>query len=178
MHDIFCISIGDWKFHYHSRFHFLLQIFVWDVDGWGIQTCRSLQTPDGVMTLAPSDTHIQFHKDQTCFLLVHETHLAIYEAEELTCLKQVCCALLLYVVFVWVGMVLFAGSFMLITRNMFCFLLTVVSNKFSSYLPSNILMRLSDGVHQLCGWNIVHTWSFKSWSTVPDIIHCIPSSYY
>ncbi|KAH9798970.1 Topless-related protein 1 [Citrus sinensis] len=64
------------------------QIFVWDVDGWGIQTCRSLQTPDGVMTLAPSETHIQFHKDQTRFLLVHETHLAIYEAEELTCLKQ------------------------------------------------------------------------------------------
>lgn len=64
------------------------QIVVWDVDGWEIQTCRSLQTPDGVMTLAPSDTHIQFHRDQTRFLLVHETHLAIYEAEELTCLKQ------------------------------------------------------------------------------------------
>lgn len=64
------------------------QIVVWDVDGWGIQTCRFLQTPDGVITLAPSDTRVQFHRDQTRFLLVHETHLAIYEAEELTCLKQ------------------------------------------------------------------------------------------
>ncbi|KAJ4707838.1 Protein TOPLESS [Melia azedarach] len=64
------------------------KIFVWNVDRWGKQKCRFLQIPDGKKQIAPSDTHIQFHQDQTRFLLVHETHLAIYEAKELNCLNQ------------------------------------------------------------------------------------------
>ncbi|KAL5853179.1 hypothetical protein ACOSQ3_008297 [Xanthoceras sorbifolium] len=64
------------------------QISVWNVDGWEKQKCRFWQMPEGKMPVARSDTFIQFHLDQTRFLVVHETQLAIYEAKELQCLLQ------------------------------------------------------------------------------------------
>jgi hypothetical protein len=45
--------------------------------------------PGGKIPTSSSDTHIQFHKDQIHFLAIHKTHLGIYEARELICVKQV-----------------------------------------------------------------------------------------
>jgi len=71
-------------------FFILLQIFVWNVEGWYKQRSTFLQIPDGRIPFSLStDTHIQFHQNQTEFLSVHETHLAIYEARKLECVKQV-----------------------------------------------------------------------------------------
>jgi hypothetical protein len=71
-------------------FFILLQIFVWNVEGWYKQRSTFLQIPNGRIPFSLStDTHIQFHQNQTEFLSVHETHLAIYETRKLECVKQV-----------------------------------------------------------------------------------------
>ncbi|KAB5513881.1 hypothetical protein DKX38_027787 [Salix brachista] len=45
------------------------QIFVWNVEGWYKQRSRFLQIPDGRIPFSLStDTHIQFHQNQTEFL--------------------------------------------------------------------------------------------------------------
>ncbi|CAN1761625.1 Protein TOPLESS [Linum perenne] len=64
------------------------QICVWSSDGWEKQKTRLLQVPAGRPAAAQSDTRVQFHQDQTHFLVVHETQLAIYEASKLECVKQ------------------------------------------------------------------------------------------
>ncbi|XP_044464620.1 protein TOPLESS-like isoform X1 [Mangifera indica] len=61
------------------------QIIVWNVDGWEKQKCRFLQFPAPV---ALTDTYVQFHEDQIHFLAFNKSHLAIYEAKKLECLKQ------------------------------------------------------------------------------------------
>ena len=67
----------------------LMQICVWNTDGWEKQKSRFLQLPSGRTPPAQSDTRVQFHQDQIQFLVVHETQLAIYEATKLEGLKQV-----------------------------------------------------------------------------------------
>ncbi|KAJ0776013.1 putative transcription factor WD40-like family [Helianthus annuus] len=64
------------------------QICVWSSDGWEKQKAKYLQLPSGRATAAQSDTRVQFHQDQTHFLVVHETQLAIYETSKLECIKQ------------------------------------------------------------------------------------------
>ncbi|KAH8482795.1 hypothetical protein H0E87_030034 [Populus deltoides] len=65
------------------------QIFVWNVEGWYKQRSTFLQIPNGRIPFSLStDNHIQFHQNQTEFLSVHETHLAIYETRKLECVKQ------------------------------------------------------------------------------------------
>lgn len=66
------------------------QIFVWNADEWKIQRSKTLQIPDGnkVRALSDSDTYVQFHKDQLHFLVVHKTHLATYEVNELGCVNK------------------------------------------------------------------------------------------
>jgi WD40 repeat protein len=64
------------------------QLCVWSTDGWEKQTSKCLQIPS-VRTPAPlADTRVQFHQDQIHLLAVHETQIAIYEANKLECLKQ------------------------------------------------------------------------------------------
>ncbi|TXG62210.1 hypothetical protein EZV62_013573 [Acer yangbiense] len=65
------------------------QISLWNLERWEKQKCKFLQMPGGNMPVVWSDTYIQFHQDETRFLSVHETLLAIYEAKELKCLLQV-----------------------------------------------------------------------------------------
>jgi hypothetical protein len=78
------------KCAYAVMFFSLLQIFVWKVEGWGKERSRFLQIPDDrTLSSLSLDTDIQFHQNQTEFLSVHETHLAIYEARKLECVKQV-----------------------------------------------------------------------------------------
>lgn len=62
---------------------------MWSSDGWEKQKSRFLQVPAGRTSTGQSDTRVQFHQDQTHFLVVHETQLAIYEATKLDCVKQV-----------------------------------------------------------------------------------------
>ncbi|XP_062163382.1 protein TOPLESS-like isoform X3 [Alnus glutinosa] len=64
------------------------QLFVWNSVSWEKCKSRLFQMPCGKLPTSPSDTHVQFHQDQNHFLAVHKAHLGIYEARELTCIKQ------------------------------------------------------------------------------------------
>ncbi|KAG6421485.1 hypothetical protein SASPL_118038 [Salvia splendens] len=61
---------------------------VWSSVGWEMQKSRSLQLPPRRSPEAPSETRVQFHHDQTHFLVIHETQLAIYETTKLDCIHQ------------------------------------------------------------------------------------------
>ena len=63
------------------------QIIAWSSDNWERQNSTFLQTPAGRTGM--SDTQVQFHQDQTHFLVVHETQLSIYEASKLERILQV-----------------------------------------------------------------------------------------
>ncbi|KAJ4827231.1 hypothetical protein Tsubulata_015193 [Turnera subulata] len=65
------------------------QLIVWNTEGWKKQRSRLLQVPEEKKHEALSDTQIQLHRDQIRFLAVHKTHLAIYAAKEIECLKQI-----------------------------------------------------------------------------------------
>ncbi|XP_017258948.1 topless-related protein 4 isoform X1 [Daucus carota subsp. sativus] len=64
------------------------QLCTWSTDGWDKQTTRQLQIPAGRAAAPFADTRVQFHRDQTHLIAVHETQIAIYEAPKLECLKQ------------------------------------------------------------------------------------------
>ncbi|KAG0463244.1 hypothetical protein HPP92_021720 [Vanilla planifolia] len=64
------------------------QICVWGTDGWEKLRSRFLQIPSGRASSAASDTRVQFHQDQIHFLVVHETQIAIYEANKLEYERQ------------------------------------------------------------------------------------------
>ncbi|KAE8687093.1 Protein TOPLESS [Hibiscus syriacus] len=64
------------------------QLCVWSMDGWEKQASRLLQIPNGRAPSPHADTRVQFHLDQTHFLAVHESQIAIFEAPKLQCLKQ------------------------------------------------------------------------------------------
>ena len=68
---------------------FFLQLFVWNSVSWEKRKSGLFQMVDRKVPTSLSDTHVQFHQDQNHFLAVHKTHLGIYEARELTCVKQV-----------------------------------------------------------------------------------------
>lgn len=62
---------------------------MWGADGWDKQRNKFLQTPSGHTSSTSSDTRVQFHQDQIHFLAVHETQIALYDANNLECVKQV-----------------------------------------------------------------------------------------
>ncbi|XP_011073420.1 topless-related protein 4 [Sesamum indicum] len=64
------------------------QICVWSLDGWEKKASKFLQIPFGRASNHLAPTRVQFHQDQTHFLVVHETQIAIYEAPKLECIKQ------------------------------------------------------------------------------------------
>ncbi|XP_061376425.1 topless-related protein 1-like [Gastrolobium bilobum] len=64
------------------------QIVVWNTNGWEKLKERYLQIHEQKVPEVLSETQIQFHPDQIKFLAVHNSHLAIYEATELTCVNQ------------------------------------------------------------------------------------------
>lgn len=63
------------------------QLCVWGTDGWERLRNKFLQLPAG-RSPPQAETRVQFHQDQIHFLVVHETQIAIYEANKLECLKQ------------------------------------------------------------------------------------------
>jgi len=64
------------------------QLCVWGTDGWDRLRNKFLQLPAGRTPSSQAETRVQFHQDQIHFLAVHETQIAIYEANKLDCLKQ------------------------------------------------------------------------------------------
>ncbi|CAA7407572.1 unnamed protein product [Spirodela intermedia] len=64
------------------------QLIVWSTDGWEKRASKFLQIPSGRPPSSLRDTRVQFHQDQTQFLAVHESQVAIYEPSKLDCLNQ------------------------------------------------------------------------------------------
>ncbi|CAN8298789.1 unnamed protein product [Cochlearia groenlandica] len=64
------------------------QLCIWSTDGWEKQSSKFLQLPNGRSMPAVSETRVQFHLDQIHLLVVHETQIAIYDAQKLDWLKQ------------------------------------------------------------------------------------------
>ncbi|PWA58943.1 CTLH LisH motif, WD40/YVTN repeat-like-containing domain, Topless family [Artemisia annua] len=64
------------------------QLCVWNTSGWEKQTSKQLQIPAGRVSAPLAETRVQFHKDQTHLLAVHETQIAVYEAPRLESPKQ------------------------------------------------------------------------------------------
>lgn len=64
------------------------QLCVWRTDGWDKQSSKFLQLPSGRTPTDVPDTCVQFHHDQIHFLVVHETQIALYETNNLECVKQ------------------------------------------------------------------------------------------
>ncbi|KAM7462197.1 hypothetical protein LguiA_030318 [Lonicera macranthoides] len=64
----------------------LEKVVLWDSIRWKKKKNRMLQKSVG--WLPPSETYLQFYKDETHFLAVHDTHLAIYETTELKHVNQ------------------------------------------------------------------------------------------
>ncbi|KAK6795582.1 hypothetical protein RDI58_009036 [Solanum bulbocastanum] len=62
------------------------QLCVWSTVGWEMQRAKSLQLRG--QSTSQSDTRVQFHQDQTHFLVVHEAQIAVYETAKLECSKQ------------------------------------------------------------------------------------------
>lgn len=48
-----------------------------------------LQTSADWLPTEVSETSVEFQRDEKCFLVVHETQIAIYEPTKLECVKQV-----------------------------------------------------------------------------------------
>ncbi|CAA6669573.1 unnamed protein product [Spirodela intermedia] len=65
------------------------QLCAWSIDGWEKKKSRFIQPPPGRQGPLTGDTRVQFHNDQTQLLVVHETHLAVYDAK-LECLRSWC----------------------------------------------------------------------------------------
>lgn len=64
------------------------QLFVWSSVSWEKLKSRFLEMPGEELPTSTSETRVQFLQNQTHFLAVHRTHLGIYEASELTHVKQ------------------------------------------------------------------------------------------
>ncbi|MQL85482.1 hypothetical protein Taro_017988 [Colocasia esculenta] len=63
------------------------QLCVWSIDGWEKRKARFIQPPASRSGSLVGDTRVQFHNDQTHLLVVHESHLAIYDAK-LECIRS------------------------------------------------------------------------------------------
>lgn len=113
-------------------FPVLLQISVWNIEGWEKHRSRFLEIPDKKKPVALLDTHIQFHQDQTQFLAVNERHLTIYEARNLECLKEV------IVFFKQVFSICL--SVVYIIENLVYLMLPGGTRRSCTNLPSNLLM--------------------------------------
>ncbi|XP_038974318.1 protein TPR1-like isoform X2 [Phoenix dactylifera] len=62
------------------------QLFVWNTETWEKKKSVAIQLPAGK---APAgDTRVQFNSDQSRLLVVHETHLAIYDASKIERVHQ------------------------------------------------------------------------------------------
>ncbi|XAR70691.1 hypothetical protein NMG60_11027631 [Bertholletia excelsa] len=61
------------------------QLYMWDIHEWEKKIARPLQAPPGHPSPLVGETKVQFHKDQICILVVHESQIAVY-GSQLECL--------------------------------------------------------------------------------------------
>nr|GEW14288.1 topless-related protein 4-like isoform X1 [Tanacetum cinerariifolium] len=59
------------------------QLCVWNLSRWEKQTSKQLKILAGRVSATLAETRVQFHKDQTHLLDVHETQIAVYKAPKL-----------------------------------------------------------------------------------------------
>ncbi|MCD9639571.1 WD domain protein [Datura stramonium] len=64
------------------------EIVVWNSTNWQRERSTMLQISADWLPTELSETSVQFHRDEKCFLVVHETQIAIYETTKLECVKQ------------------------------------------------------------------------------------------
>ncbi|TXG62208.1 hypothetical protein EZV62_013571 [Acer yangbiense] len=64
------------------------EMILWSTDKWERMKSTALNFPPGKTLGAMSNTQVQFHHNQTHFLAVNETQLAIYYAMKFECLNQ------------------------------------------------------------------------------------------
>ncbi|KAL0297488.1 UNVERIFIED_CONTAM: protein TOPLESS-RELATED PROTEIN 2 [Sesamum radiatum] len=60
---------------------------IWSIDGWEKKKSRPIQAPPGHPTPLVGETRVQFHNNQSHLLVVHESQIAIYDAQ-LECLRS------------------------------------------------------------------------------------------
>ncbi|KAL0312385.1 UNVERIFIED_CONTAM: protein TOPLESS-RELATED PROTEIN 2 [Sesamum radiatum] len=72
-----------------SHFHRVLNILlcVWSIDGWEKKKSRPVQAPPGHPTPLVGETRVQFHNNQLHLLVVHESQIAVCDAQ-LECLRS------------------------------------------------------------------------------------------
>lgn len=79
---------------------------MWSIDGWEKKKSRSIQAPPGHQTPLVGETRVQFHNNQSHLLVVHESQVAIYDAQ-LDCLRSVSVFFSLYLSIVVIEQLLF-----------------------------------------------------------------------
>ncbi|KAF5774085.1 putative Topless family, WD40-repeat-containing domain superfamily [Helianthus annuus] len=84
--DAYVLSASGGKVSLFNMMTF--KLCIWNIDGWGKLKSRSLQSPPGYTSSLVGDTKVQYHKYQLNLLVVHESHIAIYDPD-LVCLKLV-----------------------------------------------------------------------------------------
>ncbi|KAL7122687.1 hypothetical protein ACP275_01G059100 [Erythranthe tilingii] len=62
------------------------QLFIWSIDGWEKKKSRPIQAPPGHSAPLVGETRVQFHNNQSHVLVVHESQIAVYDAQ-LECLR-------------------------------------------------------------------------------------------
>lgn len=65
-----------------------MQLCSWSIDGWEKKKSRPIQAPPGYPAPLAGETRVQFHNNQSHVLVVHESQIAIYDAQ-LECLRSV-----------------------------------------------------------------------------------------
>ncbi|KAL8521430.1 hypothetical protein ACS0TY_011812 [Phlomoides rotata] len=63
------------------------QLFMWSIDGWERKKSRPIQALPGHPTPLVGETRVQFHNNQSHLLVVHESQLAVYDAQ-LECIRS------------------------------------------------------------------------------------------
>ncbi|KAL3645777.1 Protein TOPLESS-RELATED PROTEIN 2 [Castilleja foliolosa] len=63
------------------------QLCSWSIDGWEKKKSRPIQVPPGQPSPLTGETKVQFHNNQSHLLVVHESQIAIYDAQ-LDCLRS------------------------------------------------------------------------------------------
>lgn len=157
------------KIYFSLKLLFFVQVVVWDSILWEKKKNRMLQKSVG--RLPPSETYLQFHKDETHFLAVHDTHLAIYETTELRHVNQVSVSLS------YASMrrydkvnvfLLFLGNIIYKLMLIFCVLVVGCWRLLCTNIPCGILMWWPLGVCRLLWWDCVDIQCFKLAREMPD----------
>ncbi|KAL3844437.1 hypothetical protein ACJIZ3_001840 [Penstemon smallii] len=60
---------------------------IWNIDGWEKKKSRPIQAPPGHSAPLSGETRVQFHNNQSHVLVVHESQIAVYDAQ-LECLRS------------------------------------------------------------------------------------------